>query len=150
MEISASHVRELREQTGAGIMEAKEALAEAEGDMEKAMAILRERGVAKAAKKANRETREGRVVSYMHATGKLGVLLILYSETDFVARNEQFMQLAHDIAMHIAGMDPETAEELLAQEFIKDPSKKVQDVLNEYIARLGENIQIGDFVRYEL
>lgn len=150
MNISASDVRALREQTGAGIMEAKEALTESGGDTNVAMDILRKKGALKAAKKADRDTREGRVTSYLHNTGKLGVLLKIYSETDFVARNEQFLQLSHDIALHITGMSPKNVEELLAQDFVKDPSKTVQDVLNEYIARLGENIQIGDFVRYEL
>ena len=150
MKISVSDVRALREQTGAGIMEAKEALTEAGGDTTAAIEVLRKGGGAKAAKKAGRETREGRVTSYLHTTGKLGVLLKLYSETDFVARNEQFLQLAHDIALHIAGMAPENVEELLSQEFVKDSSKTIQDVLNESISRLGENIQIGDFIRYEL
>ena len=150
MNISASDVRALREKTGAGIMAAKEALTEAGGDSDAAIDVLRKMGALKAAKKSDRDTREGRVISYLHSTGKLGVLLKLYSETDFVARNEQFEQLAHDIALHITGMSPENVEELLAQDFVKDPSKTVQDVLNEYIARLGENIQIGDFIRYEL
>ena len=150
MKISASDVQALRAKTGAGIMEAKEALESAGGDTNAAMEVLHKKGVAKAAKKSDRETREGLVTSYVHATGKLGVLVKLYSETDFVARNEQFVQLAHDIALHIAGMEPATVEELLAQDFVKDSSKTVQDVLNEHIARLGENIQIGDFVRYEL
>ena len=150
MKISAADVQALRKRTGAGIMEAKKALLSAEGDLDAAMEVLREKGALKAAKKAERETREGRVISYLHTTGKLGVLLKLYSETDFVARNEQFLQLAHDIALHIAGMEPETVDELLTQEFVKDTSKTIQDVLNEHIARFGENIQIGDFVRYEL
>jgi elongation factor Ts len=122
MAIAANKVKELREQTGAGIMECKSALEEAQGDMEKAMAILRERGQAKAAKRSGRETLEGLIDSYIHIGGKIGVLVEVDCETDFVARNAEFKQLVKDIAMQIAATDPkfvskeDVSDEILAQE----------------------------------
>ncbi len=195
MEISSSLVQELRQRSGAGVMDVKHALEEAIGDVEKAYEILRRKGIEKAAKKAERETHEGRIEAYIHGNRKVGVLLKLYCETDFVAQNEQFAQLAHDVAMHIAAADPtyvssadvpaevldkeksiyeEQMKEsgkpkeimaqiiqgklekfyqetcLLNQPFVKDQDKNVGDLIKEYIARLGENIQIGGFTRYQL
>lgn len=150
MNISAQEVQELRQRTGAGVMEAKKALLDSRGDIESAIEVLRKEGFEKAARKSDRETREGLVESYIHATGKMGVLLMLYSETDFVARNEKFKELAHELALHIAGMYPKDIDELLLQPFVKDADKTVKDVINEYIVLLGENIQVGDFTRYEL
>ena len=188
-------IQKLRSETGAGILDVKEALDEAGGDMENAREILRKKGAALAAKKGARETHEGLVVSYIHAGGKIGVLLKLYCETDFVARTDDFKTLADDVAMHIAAMDPEyispedipedvieaekkiykeqfadsgkpedvvenivdgkikkfaSENSLLEQPFVKDQDKTIDELIKEHIAKLGENIQVGDFTRYEL
>ncbi len=194
-EITAQMIKELREKTGAGIVDCKKALQEANGDMEKAVEILRKKGAAKAAKKAERATAEGAVFSYIHAGGKVGVLVELNCETDFVARNETFKELGHEIAMQIAAMSPEyvSKEEvpsevvekekeilkeqalsegkpehivekivegrlskfysekcLLEQPWIKDDSKTVADLIKEYITKLGENIRVKRFCRFEV
>ena|SRR3990167_6163575 len=191
----ANDIKNLRAQTGAGVMDVKNALEEAGGDAEKAKEILRKKGATIAAKKGDRQAKEGVVVSYIHAGSKVGVLLKLYCETDFVAKTDEFKILANDVAMHIAAMDPKYiskqdipadviesekniykeqasgankpddviekilegkldkfAEEncLLEQAFVKDSDKKIRQLIEEYIAKLGENIQIGEFVRYEL
>ena len=157
-EITVEQVRELRESTGAGIMDCKRALQDANGSLEGALAILREKGLASAAKRAGRTADQGVVESYIHSGGRIGVLVELNCETDFVARTEDFRTLAHDLAMQVAAMDPDSfADEtsdgsarLLEQAFIKDPSKTVQDPVTETIARTGENIQIRRFVRFAL
>lgn len=188
-------VKELREKTGAGIVEVKKALDEAGGDEAKAIEILKKKGVAKALKKSEREAKEGIVVSYVHSNNRVGTLVTLLSETDFVARNADFQTLAHDIAMHVAAMKPEylrpedvpadlvakereiweeqvktegkpaaVAEKilsgketkfrselaLLTQPFVKNPDVTVGELLTESIHRIGENIQVGSFVRYEI
>jgi len=195
MKISAKTVMELRAKTDAGMMDCKKALTECDGDMEKAIKYLREKGISKAAKKAERETKEGRIYSYIHGNGRIGVLLEVNCETDFVARNEKFLVLCKDIAMHIAASNPVAISEedldskliesekeiyrnkalnegkpekivdrivdgqikkfieqscLLEQEFVKDPDKKVRDVINEAIVALGENMQVSRFTRYSL
>ncbi len=164
-EVTTAMVKELREQTGAGVMDAKRALEEAGGDMEKAAAILRERGMAAAAKRAGRETKQGVVEAYIHAGGRIGVLVELNCETDFVANTPEFRQLARDIAMQIAAMSPlvvapedrtpdmEGPDEevvLLKQPFIKDASRTIDELIKELIARTGENIRVSRFVRFEL
>lgn len=138
----------LRELTGAGIMACKQALAEARGNFEKAGEILRQKGLDLAKKKGGRETREGQIVSYVHAGGKIGVLVEILCETDFVARNEVFQRFARDLAMQVAAQ-PEEAP-LLDQKFIKDPAKTLRDYLTETIARLGENVVVRRFVRFEV
>ncbi|MDH3442984.1 MAG: translation elongation factor Ts [Deltaproteobacteria bacterium] len=195
MEVSANVVKELREKTGAGFMDCKKALAETAGDVEKAVDYLRQKGIAAAAKKADRVVTDGAVGAYVHPGGKIGVLLEINCQTDFVARTAEFQALSKDIAMQIAAANPRyvrreevSAEEferektiyrqqalesgkpekvidrivegklerfyseicLLEQAFIKDPDRKVSDVINDAIARLGENIQIRRFVRYHL
>ena len=147
--IDASLVQKLRLETGAGIMECKKALAEANGDYERAKEIVQERGVSKAEKRADREAGAGLVHSYIH-NGRVGVLLQLNCETDFVARNEQFKELAHNIVMQIASMNPQTNEELLASPYIKDPSMTIDALIKAAIAKIGENIKIGKFIRYEI
>lgn len=142
-------VQKLRGETGAGVMDCKRALEEAKGDFEKAKAIIREKGLTKAAKKSERETGAGYLESYIHA-GRLGVLLELRCETDFVARNEKFKKLAHELAMHIAAMNPESVEELLGQPFVKDEKETVENLVKQTIAELGENIEIARFTRYEI
>jgi elongation factor Ts len=193
-DISAQKVKELRERTGAGMMECKSALVETDGDVEKAIALIRERGQATAAKKAGRDAREGTVASYIHAGGRLGVLIEVNSETDFVARNDEFQKLVKELAMQVAGLDPKypTIEsipadvleakkaELLAGEDVqkkpenirpqiiegqlkkwyqsvvlyeqpfRDTDQKVGDLITEAIAKIGENIRVRRFVRYQL
>lgn len=150
MSIPASSVQALRAETGAGIMDAKRALKDAQGDGTKAKALLAERGLTKAAKKAERETAEGVVYSYIHGDGKIGVLLELLCETDFVARGDDFRTLAQDIAMQIAAGDPEDPSALLGQPFVKDEKQTVEQRIQAAVAKLGENIRVTRFVRYVL
>jgi elongation factor Ts len=195
MEVSASAVKELREKTGAGMMDCKKALAECRGDLDKAIDYLRQKGLAAAAKKASRTATDGAVGAYVHPGGKIGVLVELNCETDFVARTAEFQNLLKDIAMQIAAANPryirseevpsrdlqkereiyrQQAKEtgkpekviekivdgkidrfysevcLLEQAFIKNPERKVADILTEAMARLGENIQVKRFSRYQL
>jgi len=193
--ISASEVQELRQRTGVGMMECKKALVETDGDMDEAVELLRTRGQAKAEKKSGRAAGEGRVASYIHLGGKIGVMVEVNCETDFVAKTEDFQELGRNLAMQIAAASPlavsreslpaevvekeasiyrQQAEEsgkpadivekiargrlekwyqevcLLDQAYIKDPDRKVSDVINEAIQRLGENIVVRRFVRYEV
>jgi elongation factor Ts len=195
MDVSASIVKELREKTGAGMMDCKKALAETAGDVQKAVDYLRQKGLAAATKKADRVAADGAVAAYVHAGGKLGALVEINCETDFVARTTEFQALLKDIAMQVAAANPryvrreeipeaELAKEktiyrqqalesgkpekivdkivegkmerfyseicLLEQSFIKDQDKKVSEIINDAIARLGENIQIRRFARYHL
>jgi elongation factor Ts len=195
MSISATMVKELREKTNAGMMDCKKALEEAKGDFEAAVEWLRKKGLASAAKKADRLASEGLVHSYIHGEGKVGVMLEVNSETDFVARNEQFKSFVNDIALHIAAMSPiaistdevpatliakekeilraknieqgkkpEMVDKivegqikkwmsevcLLEQSFVKNPDLKIADYLKETVARIGENLVIRRFIRYEL
>jgi len=195
MEVNAAVVKELREKTGAGFLDCKKALAECSGDIEKAVDFLRQKGLAAAAKKASRVAADGAVGAYVHPGGKIGVLVELNCETDFVARTAEFQSLLKDMAMQIAAANPRyvrredvpiedlekereiyrrQAEEsgkpnkviekivdgkmdrfysevcLLEQAFIKDPDRKVNAVVNEAVARLGENIQVRRFARYHL
>lgn len=138
----------LRELTGAGIMDCKKALAEARGDFDKAQGVLREKGLSAAQEKSGREVKDGQIISYVHAGGKVGVLVEINCETDFVARNDLFQRFAKDVALQIAAQ-PERAP-LLDQHFIKDPAKTIRDYLTETMARLGENIRVQKFVRFEL
>lgn len=142
-------IQKLREITGAGVMECKRALEESKGDFDKAKVIIREKGVAKAEKKGERATGAGLLESYIH-NERVGVLLELRCETDFVAKNSIFRDLAHNIAMHIAAMNPENLDELIGQNYIKDESKTIEELIKEAIARLGENIKIERFCRYEI
>ncbi|MFL5813488.1 MAG: translation elongation factor Ts [Bdellovibrionia bacterium] len=147
MEISASQVKELREKTGAGMMDCKKALTETAGDFEKAVEFLRKKGMASAAKKAGRATKEGLVSSYIHGEGNVGVLLEVNCETDFVARTEQFRNFVKDLCTHIAQAKPKTVEELMAQPMSN--GKTGQVMLQEAIAALGENMGVRRFERFE-
>jgi len=147
--MNAEDVKKLREETGAGIMECKRALQEAKGDVEEAKKIIQEKGLLKAEKKSDRKTGSGILESYIH-NGRVGVLLELRCETDFVTKTEDFKNLAHDLAMHIAAMNPENVEALLAQPFVKDPSKNISDVIKQVIGKIGENMVVERFMRYEL
>jgi len=194
-EISAQAVKELREKTGAGMMDCKKALAETNGDFEKAVDFLRQKGLAQAAKKSSRAASEGAVASYIHAGGKIGVLVEINCETDFVAKNDDFRQLVSDIAMHIAAAAPvavrreevpadllkrerevykqqaieqgkpaNIAEKmvegriekyykeacLLDQPFVKNPDVTIQQLITEKVAKIGENIVIRRFIRFQL
>lgn len=155
--ISAQDVQALRQQTGAGVMDVKKALLDANGNADKAKTLLDERGLAKAAKKGDREAADGVIHSYIHGNRRIGVLLELNCETDFVARNEEFLALANDICLHIAASNPVTIESegdeataLLTQPFVKDPSRTVTEAIKALITKLGENIQVARFTRYEL
>jgi len=145
--ISMDQIKEFRQKTGFSIMGYKKALEDVQGDEKKALKILEAKGAEKALKKSAREAKQGLIETYIHNNGKVGVLLELNCETDFVARNEEFKVLAHDIAMHIAAMNPKDKKELKEQPFIKDPEKTVNDLVKELIAKLGENIKIGKFTR---
>lgn len=142
-------IKELREKTGAGVMDAKKAIEEAKGDMSKAEAIIREKGLAKAAKKADREAKSGLVYSYVHQ-GRVGVLVEINCETDFVARNPEFEQLCKEVALQVASMNPSSVEELLAQDYIRDGSMTIDGLVKQLIAKVGENMQIRRFVRMGL
>ncbi len=143
-------IKKIREASGLSVGEISKALKEANGDEARTMEILKSRGVAIADKKSSREIKEGVVEAYIHATKKMGALVELGSETDFVARNAEFQKLAHDLAMQVASMNPQTLEELMAQPFFKDPAVTIADLINQHIAKLGENIRVGKFIRFEL
>lgn len=194
-DISAAMVKELREATGSGIMDCKRVLAEAEGNMEKAIELLRKKGLAKAAKRAGRSTSEGIIYSYIHTGAKLGVLVEVNCESDFVAKTDDFVEFAKNIAMHIAaanpaGLTPEDVDKsvvekereifraqmleegkpeniidkivdgkvekfykevcLLSQQYVKDPQKTIEEYLKETIGKIGENIQIKRFARFQI
>jgi len=143
-------VKKLREELGLGIMEIKAALEAAGGDEKKAKEILKEQGFKKAEKRLDKETHQGRVATYTHSTGKVGVMVELLCETDFVAKNEEFLQVAKDLCLQVAAMDPKDAKALLKQEFIKDPSKKVEELVTALISKFGENIKLGRISRFEI
>jgi len=166
--VTTDMIKDLRERTGAGIMDCKRALQQADGDPAGAAAILYEQGYQKAEKKAEREARDGLVEVYIHTGGRIGALVELNCESDFVARTEDFKCLAHDIAMQVAATDPQyvcvedmpqsdSDDELdpvevclLSQPFIKDPQKSIQDIITETVARVRENIKVRRFARFEL
>jgi elongation factor Ts len=158
-------IKQLRERTSAGVMDCKRALEQSGGDMEKAEKLLAEWGMASASKKAHRVTAQGLVESYIHAGGRIGVIVEVNCETDFVARTDEFRKLAHDIAMQIAAQNPIVVHEedlpegfeglpteavLMLQPFIRDPSRTIRDLVNEAIGKTGENIQVRRFARFEI
>ena len=147
--ITAALVKELREKTGAGMMDCKKVLTETNGDLEKASELLRERGIAKAAKKSGRIAAEGLVEAYISEDGKVGAVVEVNSETDFVAKNEEFKSFVADVAKQVAEKNPATVEELLAQESIAVAGKTVQEVLIDKIATIGENMSVRRFARFE-
>ncbi len=165
MAATVEAIKALRDMTGAGIMDSKRALEEADGDVEAAQKILREKGIASAAKKASRDTNEGLVEAYIHSGGRVGAMVELNCETDFVARTEDMKSLAHNVAMQVAAMSPKFVDEdeipedeeaspqevcLLRQPFIRDNELTVQDILNETIAKVGENVRVRRFSRFTL
>ena len=147
--VTASLVKELREKTGAGMMDCKKVLTETDGDLEKAAELLRERGIAKAAKKSGRVAAEGLVEGYISEDGKVGAIVEVNSETDFVGKNEEFKKFVSDVAKQVVEKNPATVEDLLAQESIAVSGKTVNEVLVEKIATIGENITIRRFARFE-
>lgn len=148
--ITIDQIKKLREETGGGIMECRRALEESKGDRQKAAELLRKWGVERAAKKSDRATKAGIVESYIHAGGKVGVLFEINCETDFVAKTDDFKNLAHEIALQIASMNPKDVKLLLEQEYIRDPKLKIGDLVKQTIGKLGENITIARFIRYAL
>ncbi len=165
MEITTGMIKELREKSGAGIMDCRGALVGCGGDIDKALEVLRERGLLKAQKKAERVTSQGLVEAYIHTAGRIGSMVEVNCETDFVARTDEFKQLAHCIAMQVAALSPKYISEeeikegeeldpkeacLLSQPYIKDPTKTVKDIIVEVVAKVGENIRVRRFARYEL
>lgn len=150
MAIDIKLLKQLREETSISVSECRQALEDANGDYKKALEILHSKAAEKAAKKADRETGQGIVETYVHGGGKIGVMVMLLCETDFVARTDEFKHLAHEIAMQIAAMDPKDVEELLQQEFIKDPSKTIEQMVKEAIHKTGENIQVKKFERFAI
>lgn len=147
--IDSGLIQKLRERTGGGVMECKRALEDAKGDLELAAKLLGERGMAKAEKKAGRATGAGLLESYIH-NGRVGVLLELRAETDFVVRSDPFRTLAHELAMQIAAMNPEHVDALLAEPYVKDPNLTVAALIKNTVAKVGENIRVERFCRYEL
>lgn len=147
--ISMEDIKTLREKTNAGIMDAKKALEESNGDMEKAEEWIRQKGMQRAEKKADRETKAGIIASYVHM-GKIGVLVELNCETDFVAKTDAFVNLGKEIAMQVSSMNPESVDELLAQAYIREASKTIAEVVKETAGKVGENVTVKRIVRFEL
>lgn len=143
-------LKKLREETSVSIADCRKALEETENNYEKAKEWLRKHGIKKAEKKSDRETKQGVIESYVHAGGRVGVLLELQCETDFVARTEEFKKLAHEISMQVVAMNPKDVATLSKQEYIRDSSKTISDLVKEVIAKIGENIVIKRFQRFEL
>ncbi len=165
MDITTEKIKTLREQSGAGIMDCRSALVGCAGDIDKALQILKEKGLLKAQKKAERTTGQGLIESYIHTAGRIGAMVEVNCETDFVARTDEFKGLAHCLAMQVAAMNPQYVSEkdipegkevvpaeacLMLQPYIKDPTKVIKDIIVETIAKTGENIKISRFIRYEL
>lgn len=148
--IKTEDIKKLREETQAPVMEVKRALEETRGDPEKAKKILTEKAMIRAEEKKERKAGDGMVFSYVHAGGKVGVLLDLRCETDFVARTDTFQNLGKELCLQIASMDPEDVEKLLEQEYVRDPSKKVGDLVGESAGTVGENIRVERFTRYQI
>ena len=150
MKIDPKEVQRLRTETNAGVMDCKRALEDASGDFDKAKALLRERGLASVAKKSGREANEGLVASYIHAGGRVGAIVLIASETDFVARSEEFQKLAQEVAMQVAAMSPKSVDELLAQAYIRDASKTIKDLVTTVAASTKENVHVRRFQRFAL
>lgn len=149
MAVDVNLIKQLREETGAGIADCREALEASDNDMKKAAEYLQQKGLDKAGSKSDREVKSGLVEVYSHG-GRIGVLVEILCETDFVAKTDDFKELAKEIAMQVASMNPESVADLLAQEYIRDNSQTVEQLIKSKIAKLGENIQVGRFERIAL
>lgn len=145
-----NQVKHLRELTGAPVIECRNALNQSGGDEKKAIEILKKKGLERAAKKKERETKAGAVASYIHADKTKGATVVLSTETDFVARNPEFQELAHEIAMQVTAMEPKDTGDLLKQNWIRDDQKTIQELIDEHIAKFGENIKIEEFKRFSV
>ncbi len=148
--IDPKDVQRLRSESGAGVMDCKRALEETGGDYAKALALIKERGIQSVAKKSEREAKEGLIASYIHGNGRIGALVELASETDFVSRGDEFRQLAQEIAMQVAAMSPATVEELLEQPYIRDGSKTINDLVTAVAATTKENVHVRRIQRFAL
>lgn len=147
---TATDIKNLREETGAGMMDCKRALDEADGNYDKAKQIVFERGLAKAEKKSDRETKIGYIASYVHTNHQVAALVEILCETDFVARNDEFQTMAKEVAMQVVAMNPESVDELLAQETLKNPSITVEALIKTLSGKIGEKFVLSRFVRYEV
>lgn len=145
MTVKMNDIKSLRKATGAGVMDAKRALEESKGDMSKARAWIAKKGIVKAQKKADRDTGSEHVFSYVHYNGRVGALLKLACETDFVAKTEDFQKLGKELVMQVASMMPEEVEGFMNQDYLRDPSKKIKDLVKKTSAKVGENIRIIEF-----
>lgn len=150
MSYSAADVKKLREESGAGVMDCKKALEEANGNYKKAMEIVKAKGMERAEKKQDRVTQEGYIAQYVHGDGKTAALVELRCETDFVARNDELRDIGRDVAMQVVSMNPETLEELLEQEFIKDGSVTIADYVKALSGKVGEKIVVHRFARFQV
>ena len=150
MQVKLDDIKKLRQKTGAGIADVRRALEESGGDFKKAEGLLKSWGAEIASKKKDRATGQGLVETYIHSGGKVGAMVEVNCETDFVAKTEEFKNLAHEFVMQIAALDPADVEELSKQESIRDSSKTIDDLIKEVIAKVGENIVIKRFIRFEL
>jgi elongation factor Ts len=148
--INIDQIKKLREATGGGVMECRKALDEAKGDEKKAAALLKKWGIERSEKKADRATHAGIIDSYLHVNGRVGVLLELRCETDFVAKTEDFQRLSHELCLQIASMEPKDVPTLLKQEYIRDPGVITGDLVKQTIGKLGENITVARFIRFEV
>jgi elongation factor Ts len=148
--IDPKDVQRLRSESGAGVMDSKRALEDAAGDYAKALGLLKQRGLESVAKKSGREAKEGLIASYIHSGGRIGALVELASETDFVSRGDDFQKLAQEIAMQVAAMNPATVEELLEQPYIRDGSKKIKDLVTEVASTTKENVHVRRIQRFAL
>lgn len=150
MQVKVEDIKKLREKTGAGIADSRKALEEAKGDFKKAEELVKSWGIEKAASKSDREVKEGLVDTYIHGNGRVGVILEINCETDFVAKTDEFKNLSHEVAMQISAMNPKDVEELLKQPYIRESGKSIEQLVKETIAKVGENIVIKRFTRFEL
>lgn len=150
MPISMDQIKQLRELTQARVMDCKKALEEANGNLDKAKQIVEAKGLARAEKKTDRETKAGFVAHYIHNNGLIGALVEIQCETDFVSANEDFRAMARDVAMQVVAMNPANVEELLAQDFIKDPEKTIEGLIKSVSGKIGENMVLARFVRFEV
>ena len=148
--VKIEDLKKIREMTGVSVDAIKRALEETDGKIEQALKLLKKRGAEVAAKKSQRQTGEGLVFSYIHGNGKIGVMVKLFCETDFVAQNDEFRNLGHELALHIAATNPASVEELLAQPYVRDEGFTIDALVKDHIGKLGENIRIGEFCRFEI